>query len=61
MEDALTYMIRESAKSQQEEMKNMNQDKTVEEVFFETCSFATEKTSNNHKIVHTTKKYRSCL
>ena len=55
MEDALTYMIRASAKSRQEETKNMNQDKTVEEVFFETCSFANEKTSNNHKICHTTK------
>ena len=43
MEDALTSMIRESAKSRQEVMKNMNQEKTAEEVFFETCILRMKK------------------
>ena len=43
MEDALTSMIRESAKSRQEVMKTMNQEKTVEDVFFETCVLRMKK------------------
>ena len=42
-EDALTSMIRESAKSRQEVMKKMNEEKTVEDVFFETCVLRMKK------------------
>ncbi len=49
MEDALTSMIGESAKSRQEVMKNMNQEKTVEEVFFETCILRMKKLPSTTK------------
>lgn len=43
MEDALTDLIRESTKSRQELDKQMKEEKTVEDVFFETCVLRMKK------------------
>ena len=42
-QESTESMIRESAKSRQEVMKKMNEEKTVEDVFFETCVLRMKK------------------